>query len=492
MLEEEEQGTLILAAEDCPPDLFKKLHRFSQHEERIILSLVAHGPVLLRGGRGTGKSALFKEAHNRIKEKSFTTFSVYLSLRNLPLLRSQGAEYEEKFCELLIQSVNFALKENNKKRTIFSASPTVNNVQQSLIKLSSKLKKRVVLFFDDAAHLGRETSLTEFFDIFRTLSSSSISCKATIYPGITKFGTRFDVYNDATVRNISRNENSELFASFFLDVMEARYPTLLDDNKTSRVFDKTKLATFLGKTVIGNMRAFIFICNKLHELQRIGLPELNHCLINMASDYYWPLLEELKPKLGIYELLIDPSIELAEKIFSTTSKTNSTSIIIHKELMQKFVKPLEILEYAGFISRREVSIAMKSGGRGSRFTLNLCNLLEVTHGKRLTSELFTTWLIKEEPSAEIHVNSRILDLKMPELSSDTELSVLKLPIESLVKSKSYPYGLTQTKVNILQKEQIKTVGELAETSDEKLCSLPTIGEKHLKRIRDVLGQAIWM
>ncbi|MFK5968554.1 MAG: hypothetical protein QM487_00270 [Candidatus Marithrix sp.] len=492
MLEEEieEQGTLILAAEDCPPDLFKKLHRFSQHEERIILSLVAHGPVLLRGGRGSGKSALFKEAHNRIKEKSSTTFSVYLSLRNLPLLRSQGVEYEEKFCELLIQSINLALKEN-KKHPSFSATPAVNNIQQSLVKLSSKLKKRIVLFFDDAAHLGRETSLTEFFDIFRILSSSSISCKATIYPGITKFGTRFDVCNDATVRNISRNENSEFFAAFFLDVMKARYPSLLDDNKTSHAFDKIQLATFLGKTVVGNMRAFIFICNQLHESQKNGLPELTRCLVNMASDYYWPLLEELKPKLGIYELLINPSIELAEKIFDTTSKANSTSIIIHRELMQKFVKPLEILEYAGFISRREVSIAMKSGGRGSRFTLNLCNLLEITHGKRLTSELFATWL-KEDQPAEIHINSPILDIKIPELSSDKELSILNLPIKSLIKSKAYPYGLTATKIEILQKEQIKTIGELAETSDEQLRSLPTIGKKYLKRIRDVLGQAIWM
>ncbi|HIE01141.1 MAG TPA: hypothetical protein EYP59_12780 [Thiotrichaceae bacterium] len=488
----EEQGILILAAEDCSPELFKKLHRFSQHEERIILSLIAHGPVLLRGGRGSGKSALLKEAHDRIKEKSSTALSVYLSLRNLPLLRSQGKEYERKFCELLIQYVNLALKEN-KRRITFSAIPAVSDIQQALLKLSRKLNRRIVLFFDDAAHLGRETSLTEFFDIFRILSSSSISCKATIYPGVTKFGIRFDVYNDSTVINIARDENSKFFASFFLEVMEARYPTLLNEKKTSRTFDKTKLATFLGKAVIGNMRAFIFVCNQLYELQKIGLPELTHCLINMASNYYWPLLEELKPKLGIYESLIEPSYTLAEKIFQSTSKAKSTSIIIHRDLMQKLAKPLEILEYAGFISRRQASIGMKSGGRGSRFTLNLCNLLEITPGKRLTSDLFSAWLQDQHEPAEIHINSRILDdIQLPELPLDKELSVLELPIESLIKSKAYPYGLTQTKVDVLKKSHIKTIRELAETSDEQLRSLSGVGEKSLNRIRNVLGQAIWM
>jgi len=185
MLEDvEEQGKFILAAEDCSPDLFKKLHIFSQYEQRIILSLMAHGPVLLRGGRGSGKSVLLKAAHDRIKEKSATAFSVYLSLRNLPLLRSKDDEYETKFCELLIQSVNLALKESglkdNGEPIIFSAIPAVSPIQQALVKLSRQLNRRIVLFFDDAAHLGRETSLEGFFDIFRILSSSSLSCKAYI------------------------------------------------------------------------------------------------------------------------------------------------------------------------------------------------------------------------------------------------------------------------------------------------------------------------
>lgn len=82
------------------------------------------------------------------------------------------------------------------------------------MQLSTKIQKRIVLFFDDAAHIGRETSLKEFFDIFRTLSSNTVSCKAAIYPGVTEFGSRFDLLNDANVIDIARNEENPSFSSF--------------------------------------------------------------------------------------------------------------------------------------------------------------------------------------------------------------------------------------------------------------------------------------
>jgi len=77
---QDEQNSLVLAAEDCDPETFGKIHTFSAFEKKIIRSLVAHGPVLLRGGRGSGKSALLIEADRLITESN-VVFSVYLSLR---------------------------------------------------------------------------------------------------------------------------------------------------------------------------------------------------------------------------------------------------------------------------------------------------------------------------------------------------------------------------------------------------------------------------
>jgi len=51
---------LVLAAEDFSDELFEQFHTFSEYEDRIIRKLISHGPVLIRGGRGSGKSALLK------------------------------------------------------------------------------------------------------------------------------------------------------------------------------------------------------------------------------------------------------------------------------------------------------------------------------------------------------------------------------------------------------------------------------------------------
>ena len=64
-------GGLILAAEECPPEKFDQLHTFSKHDDVIIRKLSAHGPVLIRGGRGSGKSALGKLVHVRDVQMKF-------------------------------------------------------------------------------------------------------------------------------------------------------------------------------------------------------------------------------------------------------------------------------------------------------------------------------------------------------------------------------------------------------------------------------------
>jgi len=69
-----EDGRLVLAAEEFPEDQFEKFHTFSDYEERIIRSLIAHGPVLLRGSRGRGKSALLKPLRARCLWKASLRF----------------------------------------------------------------------------------------------------------------------------------------------------------------------------------------------------------------------------------------------------------------------------------------------------------------------------------------------------------------------------------------------------------------------------------
>jgi Bacterial RNA polymerase, alpha chain C terminal domain len=230
----------------------------------------------------------------------------------------------------------------------------------------------------------------------------------------------------------------------------------------------------------------------MEDKRTVGYPEITDCLLEMVSNYYWPLLEEVAPKLGMYEPLIPVSQDVGKLMFETCAERNTSYILIHRDIMQRFTKVFEILEYAGFIGKREASRAMKSGGRGAVFAVNLCNLLDATSGRRLTVGQATHWLRTKEP-AEIHsLNPRIASIEMPTLVEGNDFRVLLLSVEQLRRSKAYPYGLTEDKIARLQEAGIKTIGDLADTSDRDILAIEYIGEKSLKRIRDVQYQAIWM
>ncbi|CAE6696191.1 MULTISPECIES: hypothetical protein [Paraburkholderia] len=485
---------LVLAAEDCPPGDFDKLHVFLAHEERVIRALSAHGPVLVKGGRGSGKSALMIEASRRLQSPESGAIAIYLSLRHVPLLRSSGQEYEKLLCHLLAREVARTLAQYGLSASLFPSIGDVSTLQHELRTLSDRVGKRIVLLFDDVAHIGREASLEEFFGIFRTISNNQISCKASIYPGVTRFGIRFDVYNDATVFDLARDERGAGYEEFFDRVLHARFPDLHSRLGARRALGAKATASFLGRTVVGNMRGFVIACGKLDAVDGAGLPALEAVLKELASDYYWPLLEELEPKLGIYQPLVETSRQLAETIFRHAAGQNkSTTVIVHRDIVQRLSKVFEILEYAGFLSKREASRAMRSGGRGPRFSLNLANLLEFIQSSRLTRELFQEWQNPnpEQPS-DIHASSGIIEIEQPAPLLDGKLQILDLPIDTLEKSNVYPYGLTEGRIQELKKEGFISIGQLAEASDSELLQVDTIGDKWLERIRSVVGQAVWM
>ncbi|MGG1637636.1 hypothetical protein [Paenibacillus sp. NRS-1760] len=491
---------LILAAEDFPDNEFQNYHTFSSYENKIIRKLIAHGPVLIRGGRGSGKSALLKEAFFRTnKEENLNNvMGIYISLRHLPLIRAEGKEYEQYFCKLVIDTVKSSDEIKNHGEINFDPNPDIGELQKELFQLASKLQKRIILYFDDAAHIGRETSLKEFFDIFRTLSSNTISCKAAIYPGVTEFGSRFDLLNDASVIDIARNEENPSFPSFFKEIIEIRYRDYVNLDNIKLPLDD--FSRFLGRAVIGNVRAFIYAMNHLVEISNdssIGLLEIEKTLKHLAIEYYWPLLEELEPKLGKYEPLVDPARELAEMLYEDVSKLvdrpdYGPSCVIHREVVERLKKLFEIMEYAGFVVKRDSSRAMKNGGRGARYVLNLCNLLEVMPSNRLTSDLFRKWIISEKEYVQIHRRGILDKINLPELAEIGTLGILQKDISVLKVSKAYPYGLTPHRMEILERGEFKTVGDLAEATDEQLLKLTNIGDGWLRRIKSVVGQAIWM
>lgn len=485
-----EQSAIFLAAEDCPPSEFGKYHLFAEHDERLIRALMAHGPLLLRGGRGAGKSALMLEAKRRLAS-SHTSIGFYVSLRYLPLLQTTGEEYLGHFCRLTSAEIGKTLDQEVARS--FPSCSSIEQLKVALQALTTSLGRRVVLLLDDAAHIGRETSLDEFFDSFRMLSSSEVSCKASIYPGVTKFGVRFDVYNDATVLDISKDERAGNFSAFFLDVLKVRNPSLADTIGNFKSLSAIEVAGFIARTVLGNMRAFILATDRLQDQGPFeGIYSLRNLLIALAGDYYWPLLEEVRPKLGAYEPIAEVSQTIAEQLFAFAGSSRIASVVIKREICHPIAKPLEILEYLGFIAKREASRAVPGGGRGPRYSLNLATLLERTHQKQLSGDLITGWLNDHSDVLTVATPGDPINVVLPSLVSTGDLTVFALPVQTLGKSNAYPYGLTEDKISRLLANGFSTVGDVASASDEDLDAIYKIGDVWVRRIRDVVNQAIWM
>jgi hypothetical protein len=485
--------SLELSAEEYDRANFSSMHKFSDHDERIIRKLIAHGPVLLQGSRGTGKSALLIAASLRLAPATpdAPILGLYISLRYVPLLRSDGEEYERLFCTWVSKEVSRILEVSGIE---FPECSQIIELRDAFADLYQSTSKRIVLLFDDAAHIGRETSLGAFFDLFRTLSSHTLSCKAAIYPGVTEFGTRFDIYNDATVIDAARSPDRSGFGELFAEVLAARYPQITKSRVSAIGY--SRFSELLATSVLGNVRGFIFACNDLIEHNTsgsIGFNAMGESFKRLAAGYYWPLLEEVTPKLGKYTPAAETAHRLAEILLDTLGAANSSFALIHKAHVMRLAKPLEILEYVGFISRRQASRAMKSGGRGVLYAINLCTLLEKVSGGRLTATQVDAWLSPTGDPIEFHERSEPLkSLPAPEPLANRDLEIFSLSIEQLKISPAYPYGLTELKIQKLREAGFTTIGLLADASEAEIRNVDGIGKISYMRIRSVLGQAIWM
>jgi hypothetical protein len=284
-------------------------------------------------------------------------------------------------------------------------------------------------------------------------------------------------------------------------VVQARYPKLADRSTFSDRLSPVQFANLLGRAVVGNLRGFILACNRFDGQEKIGIPDVNKCFLEMATDYYWPLMEEVAPKLGVYEPLIEPAREVIEAIVEHACgpvkeqgrTVAQDRVLIHRDIVSNFSKIFEILEYLGFVARREASRAMKSGGRGPVFAINLCNLLDSIPSKRLTFEMIDAWIAGTPEPSELHASGQTFHgIKLPPLPVEHGLAILNRPVAVLGKSGAYPYGLTPNMIERLQGAGLASVGEIANTTDEKLDDIERIGGATIKRIRNVVYQAIWM
>ncbi|RQT55079.1 hypothetical protein DF050_09800 [Burkholderia cepacia] len=101
-------------------------------------------------------------------------------------------------------------------------------------------------------------------------------------------------------------------------------------------------------------------------------------------------------------------------------------------------------------------------------------------------------LYAREEAIQFSRGSKLSDIELPDTSDDADLAIFSEEITVLKQSNAYPYGLSDHKIQLLRDAGYRTVGDLIDAPDDELDGVYGIGEATLLRIRNVLGQAIWM
>lgn len=101
---------------------------------------------------------------------------------------------------------------------------SVSSVISSLSSLCDWLeRKRVIILLDDAAISLTPEYLYEFFDIVRSLKTSKIALKASVYPGTTEYGPRFHVAHDAETIDAWISVQHPNYSSVMDAIAQARF-----------------------------------------------------------------------------------------------------------------------------------------------------------------------------------------------------------------------------------------------------------------------------
>lgn len=235
----EETVALEVRADQLPLKVIEENTSVDGPAQTIVNELLVHGAKLIVGPRGCGKTHLMRYAWAQSMRDAHQPFAVYLSfnkyLRLEPLLRSKSNAldvFHGWILCLCYLGLHEAIEEHLKRDTpkvdedlwleypkedllaivarlerggalphehqeLFDSMSLVM-LKQAIERIATALhRRRSVVLMDDAALTLAPEYLPDFFDLFRALKASTISPKASVYPGTTEYGPRFHVAHEA-------------------------------------------------------------------------------------------------------------------------------------------------------------------------------------------------------------------------------------------------------------------------------------------------------
>jgi hypothetical protein len=356
-------------------------------DRNTIKKLQGTGAKLLIGPRGSGKSTLLRKAYFNLLDAgeilpAYINYSQSLALE--PLFHNYANAlqiFRQWVLFKIVLGIADAFKEAQKAvpENLENAAKIANDFLDELERGNepnlenaialSPLKhlingwtshngfRRCVLLLDDAAHAFSSMQQKEFFEIFRTLKSRTISPKAAVYPGMTSYSPHFHLGHDAQLIEAWYKPEEE----GYLDTMRELIKKRLPPEQVTDLLKKQELVDYLAVASFGMPRYFLTMISQMLGIEEDSPNKLSRGLARKAvvshCSFIRGIFKKLSEKLPRYSHFVEMGSELEVAIIKELKKHNKSCSLKQKTVVVGIAEPieseldkiLELLAYAGIV-----------------------------------------------------------------------------------------------------------------------------------------------
>lgn len=309
-------------------------------------------------------------------------------------IENNETKYSE-YLELLnayVDALEKANIDNNKEIEKIAPSEKILQILDNslsfkdfLLQLIKDFKlNRLVLLFDEAAHVFSEDQQIKFFTFFKSLRDTKIACKASVYPGITNYGKYFEKNQDAKELKLAWNFYDEKDLKYIKNILKKRVQKY-DENTWNLLTVKDEIIEMICFSSNGNPRAAFHI---LDEMQNSGL--LNKSSINSTdiikclrtvNEEKWKDFDTLKRRMIKYSDYISFAESIVkEEFFPNLKKWNekrrkegkklSAGFYVEEGTYRKIDKIFDVLSYANIVIVDDVKKSIGHAKYGYYIVIN--------------------------------------------------------------------------------------------------------------------------
>lgn len=527
---------LYLRTEDIDDKDILNLCIENEQDRETINLLKSRTPVILEGSRGVGKSFLMRVAAQELKE-SFAeerVLPVYITFikSSLVAVRQKGAFLYwmlSNICSKIIRQLRrngiiidssssidilaggkinerdipkieiiknaFEESWNHSEEIDVASIPTVENLKDAVEEICEENNiKRIVLFIDEAAHNFIREQQVEFFTLFRDLRCSKISCKASVYPGVTAYGDSFQFSQDATFIKLNRFVQDDGYGNFMKDMV---FKQVNDSTYSKELSRRGQIFNDLTFAASGNPR---FLLNNIRTLAKFGTNEVNQCIKVFYRDIVlrdhtmlsakYPRLKELIDwgRTFIEDTLL-PDLQKRNQEALKEEKATTAFFWIHKDAPEPVKRAISLLEYSGIVI--ELNKGHKGTGReiGTRYMVNLGCLFAVEANPLSVSHQIIDGLSVRK-FIEYGVNSPIYNGIKDNLAAiqDNDME------ESMATKLAQDINVLDLSPNMREKLHnisLNTIKDVLEAPEDKLKEAHYVGDIRARRMKRIALNSVY-